>query len=331
MFIKKQFIAIHLILSISLFNILSNNKVDKIIFYPLPGNDQNLTHQGNYSENEFQVQASINSAETPDDIEEFYIEIPEQHFRIKYFDFCGSPGMGMCKLKLVINSSIESKFALIDNLSGKTAQKGKLKVGQNNVDLPYNRDFIRKPDHDYTFKYSINGNSEEVKIRFDLKYDGWPEEKIYFEPKTGTIDLKLKSEGKKVIKEKSNLVLDKKVLIRSGLSNLIFGGIIVLFSPKIEKLSEKSTKQWLNTDIKSSKRLVTTFGLGFTIYGLNSILRSLKKNKLKGEMFENDDEAMIYNRNLKEEYKLKESEWKDSIIVIVRVPQLRIVVNKEDK
>jgi hypothetical protein len=206
---------------------------------------------------------------------------------------------------------------------------GKLKVGQNSVDIPYNKDFIRQPDHEYTFKYLINGNYEEVKIQFNLKYEGWPEDKIYFEPKTGTIDLKLKSEGKKVIKEKSRRLLDKRVIIRAGLTNVILGGIIILLSPQIEKLSEKSNTHSISTTIKSSKRLVTTFGIGFTVYGLNSILRAIKKNRLKGEMLESDDEAMIYNRNLKEEYKIKEREWRDRIIVIVTIPWVRIDVNKE--
>lgn len=334
MLIKKQFITIYLILSLSLLNILSNNRVDKNVFYPRPGNDKFVTHQDKYEANELQMESGINTVETPGTAKKYYIEIPEQHIRIKYFDFCGSPGMEECSLRLVINSSIESEFTLSDEISEVsevTLTEGKLKIGQNDVDIPYSKNFLRKPSHEYTFKYSTCGESKEVKIAFNLKYDGWPENKIFFEPKTGAISLNLKSEGKKVIKKKTKLVLDKKVMIKSGLPGIFLGALILFVSPQINKFGERAKVQSIRTSIESSKRLVTTFGIGFTVYGLSSIFRALKKSKFEGEVLKSDGEAIIYNRNLKKEYEIKELEWKDRIVVTVLVAPVPNNSNKEVK
>lgn len=336
MSIKKQLIAVQLILSVSLLNALCNNVVEKIIFYPSQGNYQYLTRQFRYVENETQLEYKVNFVETPGDIEKTYIEIPEQRIRIKYFDLCESTETEMCNLRVVINSSIESEFTLFkyknDNEKFKEKLKlveGKLKIGQNNVYIPYNRAFLRKRRHEYTLIFNNNGNEHEVKIEFNLKYDGWPEDKLHFEPETGKIALKLKSEGKKVIIAKSKLVLNRKVIIKSGLTNVILGVIILLASPKIDKLRERAKEQSVRTSIESSKRLFKTFGIGVTVYGLGSIFRSLKKTKLKGEVFKSDNEAVIYNRNLKREFEIREREWKDRIIVTVSVPRRKIMLNKE--
>lgn len=327
MFYMKQIIAIQLILSISLFNILSNNKIGKIVIYKCLGNDQQLTQQGKDREKP-QMEFETNFQEPTDEIEKAYIEIPEQHIQIKYFS--GSQETEECKLKVVIISPIEVEFTLSDEYPKNTIiKKGKFENGPNNIFIPYSEEFLRRNKHEYRLGFNYNGYVHEPKIILSLEYDGWPRDKFNFEPETGKITLKLKSEGQRVIRDKSKLVLDKKAIIKAGVPKIILGAIILLASPQISRLAEKAKAQSVRTSIESSKRVFNTFGVGLTVYGLSSIFKAFKRNKLKGEFLETNDEAMAYNKKLKEEYLINEREWKDEITVTVTVNGVNEMLNKE--
>lgn len=223
--------------------------------------------------------ASISNS-TPSSQKGKAVEIEKQVIKIKYYDSCGVGAETVCKLDIAVNSSIESNFTLQDNMENKI-DDGQFQVGKNKISIPYGPGFVKKGRHVYTLKLSKADYSDEVTIALNLSYE-YPRNFV-FNYETGVITLKNKARLQKQINKHSYYDFDKKKLLKSGVTNVLLGVAVLLAKSGMKNVKERVDQQSIRTSIDSSGRIVSTFGIGITVYGLSSIFRAFKRRELKGD------------------------------------------------
>lgn len=231
-----------------------------------------------------------------------FVEIENQFIKIKYFDRCGVWDEKMCKLDIAVNSSIESEFILNDNRGNKISE-GRLLVGKNTIIIPYGPGFVKKNEHVYMLKLQKVDIPDNIMIELKLSYE-YPSHSV-FDYKTGIINPKENSRFQKQIKKRSYYNFDKKKFLKSGLTNVLLGVAILLAKSGRNNLKERVDQQSIRTSIDSSGKFISTFGIGFTVYGLSSIFRAFKKRELKGDTVDKKLRKQI-------------EELKDQVFVLIR-------------
>ena len=323
---KKKLTVILLILYISILSAESKNWQEEGNLFMVKSNYQKHDQEEKGAENFLQSKSKVE--EPVDKIEEYPIHISRQHIRVKYFDFCGMPEVEKCSMFITLYSPTVCPFVLYDDFKN-TAAEGKLQIGENKIPIPYDRIFLSTDSHAYVLSIFFDGQSKEIKVNFVIKYSC--PEFLNFDPKTGEVTPKLKNEWKKELKYTSKIVLDKKVIVRSGLTNIFAAGACLLLKSQIDRFNSKVEKRAVMTSVESSKKLLTNFSIGFTVMGLSSIFKALKKEESKRDIVVEDKEAIEFNKNLGKEFELKKDEWKDEIYATISVIPISKDKTKEEK
>ncbi len=327
---KKPLFLIFLVLLVSVLSAQIEAEPDKCKFSGIPVHYYQLIWQTQHTNKDVSVEIETEPGENPRQTGKHTIEVPEMHknFSIKYFDSCGVTGAGNCSFDIMIKSFVKSPFVLYDE-QGKKVTDGKLDFGLNTITILYDGTFVKKDRHKYTLWIFNDGKSEKVELELRIEYK-WPKE-LDFDTKTGQYDLNLKNERRKVLKYMSKIGLNKKTFIKSGLMNLLAGVAVLFAKSQIERINKNMENRSISTSLDSSKRLFTTFWIGFTVYGLKSIVKAIKRKKSYGDVVDKDVMAIEYNEDLKKQFKNKINKWKEKIIAKISIVLIQKNANMEVK